>query len=454
MDDIFELDKLKGSYLELQSWLLDNVLDHGVVGQVVVIGLAYWVAVSLASRIEGWVQSKTKVGWLERARFEQFRAAIPALTRPALWLVFMWLVVVISSAAVLPLHLSKGVMSLLTAWIVIRLASTLIKEPGWSRLVAVTAWALAALNIVDLLTPTIELLDSLALNLGDLRISVLSVGKGIFVLGFLLWLASLGSHLLEKRIQTLPNLTPSVQVLFIKLLKITFFTVAIVAALHSVGIDLTAFAVFGGAVGLGVGFGLQKVVSNLISGVILLMDKSVKPGDVIAIGDQFGWINSLGARYVSLITRDGIEHLIPNEELISQRVENWSYSHQLVRLKVPFGIAYDSDVRKAIRLAEKAACEVERVLSEPKPAVRVVGLGDSAIELNLRFWIRDPKNGVTNVKSDVLLCVIDTFRESGVEIPFPHRNVILNADQPVPVRMVDDITSAQVSSPAAEKSPS
>jgi len=454
VDDIFELERLKGPYLELQSWFLDNVLVLGSVGQVVAIGLAYWVAVSLASRIEGWVRSKTEVLWQERARFEQFRGALPALTRPALWLVCMWLVVLISSAAALPLQLSKGVMSLLTAWIVIRLASTLIKEPGWSRLVAVTAWAVAALNIVDLLSPTIELLDSLALTLGDLRISVLSVGKGLLVLGFLLWLASLGSHLLEKRIRTLPNLTPSVQVLFVKLLKIAFFTVAIVAALHSVGIDLTAFAVFGGAVGLGVGFGLQKVVSNLISGVILLMDKSVKPGDVIAIGDQFGWINSLGARYVSLITRDGIEHLIPNEELISQRVENWSYSHQLVRLKIPMGIAYDSDVRKAIRLAEEGACEVERVLSEPKPAGRVVGLGDSAIELSLRFWIRDPKNGVTNVKSDVLLEVIDKFRESGIQIPFPHRNVILSADQPVPVRMVNDTISARVTSPAAEKSQS
>ena len=449
MDQIFELEGLQQTLIQVQAWALENVLVPSSLVQILAVGLSYWLSGRIAARIAEWVDKKTDVGWLRHARFDQFRRAIPALTRPALWLLLMWFVVLISSAAAWPHQLSKGVVSLLTAWIVIRFAVTLIREPGWSRLVAVTAWTVAALNIVNLLGPTIELLDGLAINLGDLRISVLGVGKGLLVLGFLLWLANLGSHILERRIKTLPNLTPSVQVLFSKLLKITFFTVAIVAALHSVGIDLTAFAVFGGAVGLGVGFGLQKVVSNLISGVILLMDKSVKPGDVIAIGDQFGWINSLGARYVSLITRDGIEHLIPNEELISQRVENWSYSHQMVRLKIPLGIAYDSDVRAALRLAVEAAGEVERVLKEPKPAGIVVGLGDSAIDLELRLWIRDPKNGVTNVKSETLLHVIDKFRENGVEIPFPQREVNLRAAAPVPVQVVDETAPARASPPPA-----
>ncbi len=449
MDQIFELEGLQQTLIQVQAWALENVLVPSSLAQILAVGLSYWLSGRIAARIAEWVDKKTDVGWLRHARFDQFRRAIPALTRPALWLLLMWFVVLISSAAAWPHQLSKGVVSLLTAWIVIRFAVTLIGEPGWSRLVAVTAWTVAALNIVNLLGPTIELLDGLAINLGDLRISVLGVGKGLLVLGFLLWLANLGSHILERRIKTLPNLTPSVQVLFSKLLKITFFTVAIVAALHSVGIDLTAFAVFGGAVGLGVGFGLQKVVSNLISGVILLMDKSVKPGDVIAIGDQFGWINSLGARYVSLITRDGIEHLIPNEELISQRVENWSYSHQMVRLKIPLGIAYDSDVRAALRLAVEAAGEVERVLKEPKPAGIVVGLGDSAIDLELRLWIRDPKNGVTNVKSETLVHVIDKFRENGVEIPFPQREVNLRAAAPVPVQVVDETAPARASPPPA-----
>jgi small-conductance mechanosensitive channel len=438
LDGLFELERLQNALADLQAWVIEHVFVAGSIGQVVAVGVAFWVSSRVAVRIGGWVERKSGARWLKRGQLEQFRAALPVLARPAVWLVLMWLVVLISSAANWPLQVSKAVMSLLTAWIVIRLAAALIKEPGWSKLVTLTAWSVAALNILNLLGPTVELLDALALNLGDLRISVLSVGKGLLVLGFLLWLANVGSHLLEKRIQSLPNLTPSVQVLFTKLLKITFFTLAIVAALHSVGIDLTAFAVFGGAVGLGVGFGLQKVVSNLISGVILLMDKSVKPGDVIAIGDQFGWINSLGARYVSLITRDGIEHLIPNEDLISQRVENWSHSHQLVRLKVPFGIAYDSNVREALGFAEAAASGVDRVLSEPAPTGRMVGFGDSAIDLELRVWIRDPRDGVANVKSEIMLNILDALRENAVEIPFPRRDVVFKAEGAVPVQMVND----------------
>lgn len=438
MNGLFELERLQSFLADLQVWVFEQVLVAGSIGQVIAVGLAFWVSGRVAARVGGWVELKSDIRLLKRGQLEQFRAALPVLTRPAVWLIIMGLVVLISTAAAWPLQVSKAVMSLLTAWIVIRLAATLIKEPGWSKLVMLAAWSVAALNILNLLSPTIELLDALALNLGDLRISVLSVGKGLLVLGFLLWLASLSSHLLEKRIQSLPNLTPSVQVLFTKLLKITFFTLAIVAALHSVGIDLTAFAVFGGAVGLGLGFGLQKVVSNLISGVILLMDKSVKPGDVIAIGDQFGWINSLGARYVSLITRDGIEHLIPNEDLISQRVENWSHSHQLIRLKVPFGVAYDSDVRAALRYAEIAAGSVDRVLKEPEPRGRMVGFGDSSIDLELRVWIRDPRNGVANVKSDIMLNILDALRENAVEIPFPRRDVVFKAEGAVPVQMIND----------------
>ncbi len=438
MDQIFEFDGLSQTLIQIQTWALEKVFIASTLVQILAIVLSYWLATWLARRVAEWVENKTDVGWLRRAQFDRLRSAIPALTRPGIWLLLMWFVVLISSAAEWPHQISKGVVSLLNAWIVIRLAAIVIRDPGWSRLVAGAVWTVAALSIVNLLGPTVELLDSLAINLGDLRISVLGVGKGLLVLGFLLWLASFGSHLLERRISTLPNLTPSVQVLFAKLLKVTLFAIAIVAALHSVGIDLTAFAVFSGAVGLGVGFGLQKVVSNLISGVILLMDKSVKPGDVIAIDDRFGWINSLGARYVSLITRDGIEHLVPNEELISQRVENWSYSHQLVRLKVPLGIDYSSDVRAAIRVAEEAAGDVDRVLNDPAPGCRVLELGDSSINLELRIWIKDPKNGVTNVKSDVLLNVIDKFRENDIQIPFPRRDVVLSTSAPVPVRMVDE----------------
>ena len=217
--------------------------------------------------------------------------------------------------------------SLLAAWIIIRLTSNLVRDAYWSSLIAAVAWAVAALNILNLLDPAMALLDGLGFTFGELRVTALSIIKGLLMLGLLLWLALVSSRLLEKRIKTLPSLTPSIQELFAKLLKIVLITVAIVAALSSIGIDLTAFAVFSGAVGVGIGFGLQKVVSNLVSGVILLLDKSVKPGDVVEVGQTYGWINSLGARYVSVVTRDGTEYLIPNEDLITHQVVNWSYSN-------------------------------------------------------------------------------------------------------------------------------
>ena len=229
----------------------------------------------------------------------------------------------------------------------------------------------------------------------------------------------------------MPGVTPAAGVLFGKLIRVLLFTIAIVVGLNSVGIDLTAFAVFSGAIGLGIGFGLQKVFSNLISGVILIMDRSVKPGDVIAIGDTYGWINSLSARYVSLITRDGTEHLITNEEMISQRVENWSFSNRLVRLRIGFGISYRSDLRKAMELAIEAAGEPDRILEDPKPVCHLLGFGDSSVNLELRVWIRDPQNGLTNVKSQVLLGIWDRFQEHGVEFPFPQHDLHLKSAVPL-----------------------
>jgi small-conductance mechanosensitive channel len=200
---------------------------------------------------------------------------------------------------------------------------------------------------------------------------------------------------------------------------------AVVLALGSIGIDLTAFAVFSGAVGVGVGFGLQKVVSNLISGVILLLDRSIKPGDVIGIDGTYGSVIALNARYASVQTRDGKEYLIPNEDLITQQVTNWSFSDDLVRLHVKVGISYRSDPHAAIRLGLEAARDVPRVLSEPAPTCLLVEFGDSTIDLELRFWIRDPVNGITNVRSAVMLNMWDLYRQHGIELPHPQRDLTL-----------------------------
>ena len=236
------------------------------------------------------------------------------------------------------------------AWAIYRMVSGFIKSRAWIRLIAVLAFGLAALQSFGLLETTVELLNHLAFNIGDRRISVLDILNGGVILLVLLWGSSLLGTSGEKKIKKLPHLPPSLQVLLTKILRVVLVFVSFAIALSTIGLDLSSFAILGGAIGVGIGFGLQKVVSNLVSGLILLLDRSIKPGDVIEIEGTYGWINSLRARYASVITRDGKEHLIPNEDLITNRVINWSFSDRNVRVRIPIGIAYNADPRKAIEL--------------------------------------------------------------------------------------------------------
>lgn len=438
MDALFEafpvLIEIRTLAEQLLAWVIANVFVVAPLLQLITIGVVFLVVRFAAPRVERLFDLVKASGGYERQTQNIIRVLKP-LTLPVLWIILQSVSVLIAQNAGWSSHLLESAVSLLTAWIIIRLATSFVADPGWSKAIAIAAWSLAALDIVGLLDPTLSVLDNMAMTFGETRVSVLDVGKALIALAVLFWLAGFTSKVMERRISRMSSLTPSVQVLFGKLLKITLFVIAFVLAMNTVGIDLTAFAVFSGAVGLGLGFGLQKVVSNLISGVILLLDKSVKPGDVIAIGQTYGWINSLSARYVSVITRDGTEHLIPNEELISQRVENWSYTDQLVRQRLPIGVSYSSDVRKAIELAIEAASAEDRVLDNPGPVCLLKGFGDNSVDLELRVWLRDPQNGLANVKNLILLRIWDLYHEHGIEFPFPQRD--LHITQPVPVKIED-----------------
>ena len=359
-------------------------------------------------------------------RVPSFRRPLVALSEVAntiAWLLLQWIAIGVANGLQWPSGALTVVASLLTAWLLIRLATMLVANVALARFIAISAWTIAALNIFGLLEPVTSLLDSWAVNVGDVRLSPLTVVKIGLSLWFALWLANGLAALVERKLEKSESVAPTMRVLGAKLTRIGLITGAFLVAVSAVGIDLTALAVFSGALGVGLGFGLQKIFSNLVSGVILLLDRSIKPGDVIAVNNTFGWINHLGARYASVITRDGIEHLIPNEELITQRVENWSYSDNLVRLRIPIGISYHSDPRLAQKLCVEAAEMVPRVQLQPEPRCQLLGFGDSSLNLELRVWINDPPNGRANVISEVLLGVWDRFHENGIEIPFPQRDL-------------------------------
>jgi small-conductance mechanosensitive channel len=351
--------------------------------------------------------------------------AVAGAALPILLLLLLWFAKLAVDSAGLHSDLLRLAESLVLVWVLIRLSSRLVRNQPLARAVAFIAWLLAALNIAGLIGPVVSLLDAMAVPLGNFRLSLLLVLKGVVTLALLIWLANALSRLTEQRLQHLMPLTPAMQVLAAKLVRISLLTLAVVLALGSIGIDLTAFAVFSGAIGVGVGFGLQKVVSNLVSGVILLLDRSIKPGDVIEVDQTYGAVSALNARYVSVLTRDGKEYLIPNEDLITQRVTNWSFSNDLIRQHVHVGISYLADPHKAIELALEAARDVPRVLAEPKPVCLLVGFGDSSVDLELRFWIRDPVNGTTNVRSAVMLNIWDLFHANDIEIPNPQRDLTL-----------------------------
>jgi small-conductance mechanosensitive channel len=292
-------------------------------------------------------------------------------------------------------------------------------------LVTWIAWPITALLMLGWLEPAQEALDSIALNVAETRFSLLDALQSVLTLLVLLALAAYAGQTIERRLMLADQLPVGVRVGAGKTIRLLLVTLAVLLALNVLGIDLGGLAVFGGALGVGIGFGLQRVASNFVSGFILLGDRSIRPGDVITIGERFGVVRELRARYVVVQDRDGVDTLIPNENIITSEVINWSYSDRVIRLKLPVQVSYRDDPRKALDLMTKAAEAHPRVERSPAAVGRVIRFGESGIDLELRFWIRDPEDGVNNVRSDLYLAIWDAFKDAGITIPFPQRDVNL-----------------------------
>ena len=338
----------------------------------------------------------------------------------------------------LPVQLLKIAVPLLLSLAAIRLLVYMLRKgftvtpalKAWENIISTLIWVVVALYLLDWLPGIMETLDSLAFRIGASRISVLSVINFIILSAILFTLAMWLSNYVERRVRRSKHLSASLQVGLAKFLKFFLIALAILVALDAVGIDLTALTVFGGALGVGLGFGLQRITSNFISGFILLFDRSIKPGDVISIGDKFGWVQELRARYIVVMDRDGVETLIPNENLVTTDVINWSYSNPNVRLKIPVSISYGDDPEQALNLLDEAARHCDRVLSDPPPVARLMEFGDNGILLELRIWINDPQNGLSNVRSDLNLAIWRLFKQAGITIPFPQRDVYVKTLPP------------------------
>ena len=308
------------------------------------------------------------------------------------------------------------------AWLVIRLVTSVIRNAFIVQLVSLSAWVVAALSIIDQLDPTIDALDSVSIVLGGLRLTPLLVIKLGALLIAALWLTNIASNFAESRINRSTDLTPSIQVLLVKMIRMGLMALAIIIALSAVGINLSALAVFSGAVGVGIGIGLQKIVANFISGIILLADKSVKPGDLVTIGDSTGRISAMKTRYISVAAGDGREFLIPNEDLVTQKVVNWTYTDKNTLVKVVFGTNYDADPKLVCKLAVDIGAAAKRAIKGKPPTCILTEFAEIGMKFSLTFWIADP-DGMDNVKSEVMLALWDAFKREGVRVPYPVREI-------------------------------
>lgn len=400
----------------LRPW---NAYQVGIIIALVVVA---WVMTRVfGPRIRAWMASRE--GW------PKWRMRILAIIHRRIFIIFfvllIWAVVLVMREITWPSRsfLITIVAELSSAWLFVVFVTRLIRSAFLRGIVRYSAWTFVTLAILNLTDEAAALLDTVGFNLGDARLSLLTLVQGVLVVAALVAIARFLTSTATGRIQKNEEISPSMQVLAVKFLQVTFYGIAIYMGLRLTGIDLTGLAVLSGAIGVGLGFGLQKVVSNLVSGIIILLDKSIKPGDVISLGETFGWINSLGARYVSVVTRDGKEYLIPNEDLITSQVVNWSHSNEFVRLDIYFGTAYGDDPHIVRKLAIQAAAGVDRVLSHRPPVCHIVGFGDSSVDYILRFWIKDPTGGLTNIRGNVYLALWDTFNDHNISIPFPQREV-------------------------------
>jgi small-conductance mechanosensitive channel len=388
------------------------------------VGLAWLLRTWLGPRIHDWMRG------LEGRPKWQLRTLLILHRRLRLifFVVLMWSATGLMRAYTVYTsrsYILELIATIATAWLVVSLAARLVKNHTLRRIVTWGLWIYVTLYYLGLVEATSSFLDSLAIEFGEFRLTALAILKALVVTALLFTGARTISQTASGRIRDNTDISPSMRVLAVKLLQIILYGSAFFIGLKAVGFDLTGLAVLSGAVGLGLGFGLQKVVSNLVSGVIILLDKSIKPGDVISLGDTFGWIEALGARYVSVVTRDGKEFLIPNEDLITSQVVNWSHSNEFVRLDIYFGTAYANDPHMVRKVAVEAAKSVNRVLTFRAPVCHIVGFGDSSVDYILRFWIKDPVEGLTNVRGAVFLALWDAFKENGISIPFPQREVTL-----------------------------
>jgi len=429
LTDLVPVDALSLRAQALLEWAqtavlnLDNALQLGLLVAAFIPALVF--GPRLRNLVHEATKSRIKTGLARRV----LSAALTLMTPLALYLVLIGVQVGLG-AVERPTGFISAALSLITAWLVIRAVTLIIRSPFWSKLAFYIAWPVAALDVFGLLDDVIVQLQALAIPLGEtsegeaVELSLFDVLRTVLYFAILFSVASFAGRAIDRRMSSSEELSPALRAMVSKVMGVLLPVLALLIALQMTGFNLATLAIFSGAVGIGVGLGLQQTVSNFAAGFTLLADKSIKPGDAIEVDGQFGWVTGMQSRYVSIRTRDGTEMLLPNDHFIANGVINWSKSDDVVRMHAPFGVSYTQRDLKLIQsIAIEAAKRVDRVVPSKEPVCNLMEFGDSSVNFDLRFWISDPHNGLSNVRSDVYLALWEALHEHGVEIPFPQMDL-------------------------------
>lgn len=405
---------------------------------IAILGLASWY---VARSLQPLLDRVWPVGESSSSFQRTTRMVVDRLAFPALCVLALWLAATAFRSANASNDLIRIAASLLQAWVLIRLFSTFVRDPFWSHAFTAVAWFVAALNILRLLNPAIALMDSMSLSVGEDRLSLYMVVKGVVALTALIWIASVITRFVQSRVSRQENLTPSVRSLISQAVRIVFLFAAVMLAMNSVGIDLTAFAVLSGAIGVGIGFGLQAIFSNLVAGIILLLEQSIKVGDFVELESGLtGEVREINIRSTRITTNDNVDILVPNSEFINDRVTNWTLRDNFKRTRIPFGVAYGTDKELVKQAALEAAENVPHMLTgrgAKPPEVWLVNFGESSLDFELVVWIKpDSVKRPAKVHADYNWALETALAKHGIEIPFPQRDLHIRSGE-LPIKLTE-----------------
>ena len=426
----------------IQSFLAD-ASDSEIVWQLMLMAAVVGIGLLTATLLRRWTARRAAALPMHGVRARLIEISLIEL--PFVLALFLLLIARTAVAALgSQVTLLDVSMQLVTALILVRLGMYLLRLAlgertwlrAWETRLTLIAWLLISFEVVGWFDAIEGTLDSINLLPGTGHFTLWSLIKGLVIITLFVLVTSVIARAIERRVMHIEALALSTR---IGISKFTFFflvSLGVLLGINAAGVDLTALTVLTGAIGLGLGFGLQSIASNFVSGFVLLMDRSIKPGDVISFTGQpgtntesFGWVQALRGRYVVVRDRDGVETLVPNQNLITSPVINWSYSDRKVRLKLPVRVSYQDDPEAALTILARATEGHPRILRDPAPVTRLMQFSDHGMDLELRFWISDPEGGVNNVRSDVNRAIWRLFREAGITIPVAQREVILRSNE-------------------------